>query len=421
MRRTDIREIEMAKASKKASAAKAKALSAVPEADGDRAIDLVMKLLAIPGKSGQEGAVAEFIKKQLLKAGAPKSAITTDKANSRTPIPGETGNLVFTLPGTNRGPRRMLSAHMDTVPICVGSQPVRTNNLVRSADPTTGLGADDRAGVGVTLTAALEILRQKLPHPPLTFCWFIQEEIGLQGARLIKKSMLKNPRYAFNWDGGSPFKLTIGATGGYRLDIDVYGIAAHAGGAPEWGVSAIAIASLAIADLQRGGWHGLIQKGKKVGTSNVGMVRGGEATNVVTDYVQLRAEARSHDPKFRQKIVAEIENAFKRATREVKSVTGATGSFEMRGRLDYEAFKLNENEPCVEIAKTVVRSVGGEVQLAVANGGVDANWLNKHGIPTVSLGCGQLNQHMVTEQLDLDWYRDACQIGLRIATATETL
>jgi tripeptide aminopeptidase len=61
------------------------------------------------------------------------------------------------------------------------------------------------------------------------------------------------------------------------------------------------------------------------------------------------------------------------------------------------------------------------VQLAVANGGVDANWLNKHGIPTVSLGCGQLNQHMVTEQLDLDWYRDACQIGLRIATATETL
>ncbi|MFT5526731.1 MAG: tripeptide aminopeptidase [Pirellulaceae bacterium] len=416
-------EFKVAKASKKRTGAKAVNSAQVREVDlqvdEKLAVDLVMDLLAIPGKSGQEGAVAEFIKQQLLRAGVPQSAIATDKANSRTPINGETGNLVLTLPGTIRGPRRMLSAHMDTVPICVGCKPVRTKNLVRSADPTTGLGADDRAGVGVILTAALEIVRRGLPHPPLTFCWFIQEEIGLQGARLINKSMLKNPQYAFNWDGGSPCKLTIGATGGYRLDIDVRGIASHAGGAPEWGVSAISIASLAIADLQRNGWHGLIQKGKNLGTSNVGMISGGEATNVVTDYVQLRAEARSHNPKFRQKIVAEIENAFKLAAKEVKSITGATGTAEIRGRLDYEAFKLSENEPCVEIAKTAVNSVGGEVQLAVANGGLDANWLNRHGIPTVSLGCGQMNQHMVTEFLDLDWYKEACRIGLRVATATE--
>ena len=96
------------------------------------------------------------------------------------------------------------------------------------------------------LNSALEILMRGLPHPPLTFCWFVQEEVGLHGSRQVKKSMLGKPRLAFNWDGGSPYKLTIGATGSYRLAIEVEGLAAHAGMAPESGVSAIAIASLAI-------------------------------------------------------------------------------------------------------------------------------------------------------------------------------
>ena len=82
--------------------------------------------------------------------------------------------------------------------------------MVVSGDPTTGLGADDRAGVAVVLHAALEILRRKLPHPPLTFCWTVQEEVGLQGAKMMGKSRLGGPRMAFNWDGGAPEKLTVG-------------------------------------------------------------------------------------------------------------------------------------------------------------------------------------------------------------------
>jgi tripeptide aminopeptidase len=147
----------------------------------------------------------------------------------------------------------MLSAHLDTVPICVGSRPRMQGGLVRSENPETGLGADDRAGVAVLLHTATEILRRKLDHPPLTFCWFIQEEIGLHGARCVNKNLLGRPKMAFNWDGGAPTKLTIGATGGYRMSLEVRGIASHAGGAPEWGISAITIASLAIADLHRRG------------------------------------------------------------------------------------------------------------------------------------------------------------------------
>ena len=387
------------------------------KAQENAAIKRVLAVMAIPGKSGDELGVANFIRNELLAAGAKPSHIVTDTAHKKTPIKGNTGNLIYHMPGTVKAPRRMLMAHMDTVPICVGSKPKRNGKMVRSADKKTGLGADDRAGVATTLTAATEILRRDLPRPPLTFLWTVQEEIGLHGARLLNLAKLKKPQMAFNWDGGAPHKLTIGATGGYRMEINIHGKASHAGNAPAAGVSAIAIAALAIADLHENGWHGHIQKGKKLGTSNVGVIEGGAATNVVTDLVTLRAEARSHDSAFRKKIVAEIEKAFVRAAKKVRSTDGDVGSIEFDGRLDYESFALPTNSPGVKVAQAAVAEFGLEPQLAIANGGLDANWLSARGIPTVSLGCGQKNQHMVTEALDLDEYCMACRIALFLATA----
>jgi tripeptide aminopeptidase len=395
------------------------ALSSSPEPDLKAAFDLVMRLMAIPGVSGQENQVVEFITKKLRQAGAPAAAISTDQAHRRSPLKGEIGNLIFKLPGTLRGPRRLLMAHLDTVPLCVGCKPVRKGGFVRSADKRTGLGADDRAGAAVVLTAALEILRRKLPHPPVTFFWPIQEEVGLHGAQFASLGTLGKPQLAFNWDGGPAERVAIGATGAYRMTIRVHGLASHAGGAPEQGVSAIGIAGLAIADLQRNGWHGKIDRDGGQGTSNIGVFHGGEATNVVTPYVEIRAEARSHDPKFRRQIVRAIEEAFENAASEVKNVTGDAGRVEFETRLDYEAFRLGDQEPCVLAAESAIRGIGAEPYRIVTNGGLDANWMTAHGIPTVTLGCGQMNVHTVSEQLDLDAYEKGCRVGLKLATGTE--
>ncbi|MGB0387430.1 MAG: M20/M25/M40 family metallo-hydrolase [Ardenticatenaceae bacterium] len=385
----------------------------------ERAVDIVMRMMAIPGKTGEEGRVATFIREQLRAAGAPAEAIQTDDANLRTPVRSDTGNLILKLPGTKPGARRLLSAHMDTVPICVGSEPIIKGRTVHSASPTTGLGADDRAGATVILSAALEILERKLPHPPLTFCWFIQEETGLQGARQVSTSFLGNPGLAFNWDGGLPVKLSIGATGAYRIKVAIEGLASHAGGAPEAGVSAIAIAARAIADLDRNGWHGKVQKNGKEGTSNVGFIHGGEATNVVTDHVTLRAEARSHDPDFRKQILSEIESAFHVAVSEVKNVDGVQGKVTIDSHLAYESFQLSTDEPSVLAAEAAARAIGHTPIHAVVNGGLDANWLVVHGIPSVTLGCGQRLPHTVNETLELDDFETACRIALRLATGTE--
>ena len=376
----------------------------------------LMELLVIPGGSGRERLVSDYLRKTLLAAGASAGSLKSDSAHKRSVHGGEVGNLVLRLPGSQRAPRRMFSAHMDTVPICVGTKPVRRGHRIESASKQHGLGGDDRAGVAVLLTTALAILKFDLPHPPLTFLWTVQEETGLHGARNVRTSLLGKPRLAFNFDGGPSDRLGLGATGGYRMQIEIDGIASHAGGHPEEGVSAIAIASLATADLVNNGWHGLVEKGGKQGTSNIGVIEGGAATNVVCDRVSILAEARSHDRKFRERIVREIEKAFTRAAKQVRNVHGKQGKVSIEGRLDYEAFRIEPSDPSAVAAAAAVKAEGADAKYTIANGGLDANWLAAHGYPAVTIGCGQNKIHTVDEWLDLLEFHRARRIALRLAT-----
>ncbi len=390
------------------------------EPDARAAQKLVLELMAIPGASGQEAAVVNFIRDRLLRAGISASAVTTDKAHKRSPVRGEIGNLICKFPGTLRGPRRLLMAHVDTVPLCVGSRPRLKDGIVISGNADTALGADDRSGAAVVLSTALAIVRRKLPHPPLTFLWPVQEEIGLQGARFVTLSQLGRPQLAFNWDGGSANRVTLGATGAYRIQIKVCGIASHAGAAPEKGVSAIAIAGLAVAHLQREGWLGDVRKRAGQGTSNLGTIQGGNATNVVPDVVEIRGECRSHDPDFRREILSSIEQAFETAAAQLTNSSGQAGRVEFESIPAYESFALSPVEACVTAASEAVRSIGREPQLSISNGGLDANWLTARGVPTVTLGCGQQNAHMLTEQLVLEDFHAACRIALRLATTNSS-
>lgn len=382
----------------------------------DTAVDLVTRMMAIPGKSGGEGAIASFVVEQLKSYGIADASISFDTAHKKSHIGGEVGNLIVKLPGLPKQPRRLLMAHIDTVPLCVGCQPVRNGNVIKSKDPTTALGGDDRAGAAVVLNTIRLIQQHDLPHPPLTLLFAIQEEIGLVGARNVSISKLGQPKACFNWDGGLANLAVIGATGDDHIEVDIEGIASHAGAHPEAGVSAAAIAATAIHSLVQDGWLGLIQKGRQAGTSNIGIIQGGDATNVVMDKLHLKAEARSHNPNFRSKIVTAIRKAFEKAAKEIKNVDGKTGRITFSTRHKYESFKLDVKDPVVQTALTAMQALGLEPITRISNGGLDANWMNAHGLPTVTMGCGQHGIHTVNEELHVDEFLNACRIGLLIGT-----
>ncbi|MEM6470717.1 MAG: M20/M25/M40 family metallo-hydrolase [Planctomycetota bacterium] len=384
------------------------------EVSTDQAIDRFVKLTAIEGRSGQEAAVAEHISQILIEAGLDKRNIRFDGAETRTRLKGDCGNLIVELPGTDSDrPSTLLSAHMDTVPVCLGSRPVVEGDYVIS-DSETGLGADNRSGCCAVLTAAVERLRSGIEDlAPAKLLFTIQEEVGLEGARHLDVSSLGQIDRAINFDGGNVDKLTTGAIGGERMEIQITGLPAHAGLAPQEGISAIVIAAKAIASLDEQKWLGRVEKESGKGTSNVGVIQGGEATNVVTPELFLKAEARSHQAEFRTEIVRNIREAFEQAASQVTNDSGVTGSVTFESHVDYESFRLDDDDPSVVAAEKCLKAIGREPFRAVANGGLDANWLFRHGIHAVTIGCGQLNIHTADEKLFIPDYLDAC----RLATA----
>ncbi|HBI43261.1 MAG TPA: peptidase, partial [Planctomycetales bacterium] len=267
--------------------------------DAERAVERLMRFLAVESVTGRERAIGAEVEKALRKAGVPASAIRYDSANDRVPLPTETGNLIVQLQGTRPDlPRLLFSTHLDTVPLCAGAVPVRSKNRI-TAQGDTALGGDNRTGVACLVTLAATLLGRggitpPLQHPPLTLLFTVREESGLFGARYLAPADLGGVTMGFNVDGKGPADLTVGAVGAERWEVEIAGRAAHAGVHPEQGISATLVASLALAEAARGGWFGKIRHDGREGTANVGVFGGregkgaGEATNVVTDYAYLR-------------------------------------------------------------------------------------------------------------------------------------
>jgi len=389
--------------------------------DPTAATTLLMRLLAVEGITGQEKNIARTIQSALKEAGVAPRHIRIDDANQRIPLPTQTGNLIAELPGTTAGPRLLFMTHMDTVPLCAGAVPVRKGNrIVPKAE--TALGGDNRTGCAVLITLVASLLKKQLPHPPLTLLFTVREESGLFGARHLDPKTLKGPVMGFNFDGRSASDITIGAVGADRWEVDVVGKASHAGVYPERGVSASMVAALAMADVYDGGWFGKVVKDGREGTSNVGPIgdgdgkAAGQATNVVTDFVHIKGESRSHDPKFFREITAAYKSAFVAAGCRVADHEGRGAKVKFTSRTDYHPFRLKEDAPVVKRAIAAAKSIGREPVTRVTNGGLDANWIVKHGIPTVTLGAGQNDIHTVQEWVDVPEFLEGCRMAVALAT-----
>src|SRR5205814_10423041 len=72
--------------------------------DTQAATDRLMRFLAVEGVTGKEAAIGRELNAALQESGVPAAAIRLDDANTRIPVPTETGNLIVDLPGRGRKP-----------------------------------------------------------------------------------------------------------------------------------------------------------------------------------------------------------------------------------------------------------------------------------------------------------------------------
>ena len=394
--------------------------------DPSAATARLMRFLSVPGITGEEKLIAKEIATALKEVGVPAKAIRHDDANDRIPLPTQTGNLIVQLSGSGElknAPRKLFMTHMDTVPLCAGAKPkLSGKKIVNTAD--TALGGDNRTGCAVLVGLAAELITNKLPHPPITLLFTVREESGLFGARFLKPADLGDVKMGFNFDGRSAGDVILGAVGADRWEVEIFGKASHAGVAPERGISATMILALALADVRKDGWFGKVSRNGSEGTSNIGPVgdkhgrAAGDATNVVTDYILAKGESRSHDAKFFKEITAAYRDAFLAAASAVTDHEGEQGKVKFTARTDYYPFRLKDSAPVVKIAAAAVTAIGRTPNLRVANGGLDANWMLKHSIPTVTFGAGQNDIHTVKEWVDLTEFEAGCNLAVAVATAS---
>ena len=111
------------------------------------------------------------------------------------------------------------------------------------------------------------------------------------------------------------------------------------------------VAAVALTEAHRSGWFGKVVKPNGHGTSNVGIFGGkegkpaGDATNVVTDYVHIKGEARSPEAAFASAICKAYREAFAKAQAEVKDAGGETAEVKFDSKASYPSFNLAEDAP----------------------------------------------------------------------------
>jgi tripeptide aminopeptidase len=241
--------------------------------------------------------------------------------------------------------------------------------------------------VAALLEALRTIKEKKLGHPSLRIIFTVAEEIGLTGAKALPDKVLKAD-YGLVVDGGDIHEIINQAPSQYSLDATVIGRSAHAGIHPEEGINAIKIAGAAIAGMKLGRIY-------KETTANIGLIKGGTATNIVPEEVVIRGEARSHNTGKLKRQVEQMERALFKACRQHRA------RLKLRVERTYKSFAVEKSHKLVVLTAAVMKSARIKYVIKKTGGGSDANIFNERGIPTIIVGVGADSVHTTKENLCL--------------------
>ena len=355
------------------------------EVNRSRLVQRFVEICRADSAPFQEGAVSRIV------AGALKAlGISVWEDGAGKGVGGEVGNLIATLPG--RGPVAnsdpiLFSAHMDRVAGGIGVRPVIKGGVIQSAGDTI-LGADDAAGLAAIIEAIQLLVESGSHHVQIEIVCTIGEEVGLVGAKHLDISVLRS-RCGFVLDAdGEVGTIVNRAPTQVSIKAELFGRSAHAGIAPEKGISAIKMAAVAISQMNLG-------RIDYETTANVGYIAGGGPSNVVPERAEIRAEARSLDAAKLERQLAHMEAVlFDVATR-------FGGKVEWSARRNYEGFALDAESDPIQRARAAIVAAGLEPRLQSTGGGSDANVFNARGIPCVVLGAGFQGIHTHMERMPI--------------------
>ncbi|MGG4490137.1 M20/M25/M40 family metallo-hydrolase [Metabacillus idriensis] len=350
----------------------------------ERLVNEFLELVQIDSETKFETEMAKVLKEKFSALGVH---VVEDDT---TGVTGHgAGNLICTLEAVKDGVDPIyFTSHMDTVVPGKGIKPSIKDDYIVT-DGTTILGADDKTGLSAMLEAVRVLKENNIAHGKIEFIITAGEESGLVGAKALDGSQITAKfGYALDSDG-KVGTIIVAAPTQAKVKAAIFGKTAHAGVAPEKGVSAITIASKAIAKMPLG-------RIDQETTANIGRFEGGTQTNIVCDHVNILAEARSLVPEKMEAQVAKMKEAFESVAAEMG------GRAEVDIEVMYPGFKFGEGDHVVEVAKKAAAAIGRTSELQTSGGGSDANVIAGFDIPTVNLAVGYEDIHTTNEKMPIE-------------------
>ena len=313
--------------------------------NNERLLNEFLELVQIDSETKYETEIARVLKQKFTDLGLD---VFEDDTTAETGHGA--GNLICTLNGTKDGVDTIyFTSHMDTVVPANGVKPSIKDGYVVT-DGTTILGADDKAGLAVMLETIRVLKEQSIPHGTIQFIITVGEESGLVGAKVLDPSLVK-AKYGYALDSdGKVGNIIVAAPTQAKVAAVIHGKTAHAGVAPEKGVSAITIAAKAVSRMPLG-------RIDEETTANIGRFQGGTQTNIVCDRVEILAEARSLIPEKMEAQVGKMKEAFESAAQEMG------GKADVEIQVMYPGFKFGEGDLVVELARKAAAKIGRSCEL----------------------------------------------------------
>ena len=354
------------------------------------------RLCEIPSITGDERAIQDAIANELREMGWE---VTEDDAAG--PARAGAGNLMVRVPpaggeGDGEKPWTMFAAHVDTVPHEGPIEVVERDGVFLSAGDTI-LGADNKAAVTVLMEMAALWAEGDGPAAGVELLFTVAEEQGLRGAHAYDISSLRADT-GFVLDHATPIGEIITAAPTYKkLIADFRGVEAHAGLVPEAGRNAIAAAAAAIAAMKLG-------RIDDETTSNVGLIEGGSAPNVVAGSCRVTAEARAIEPGRAEAVIMEMVEACQWAAGEHRCDVDVEISENFRG------YRVKQSSKALAIARAALEGCGVEPIERSTGGGSDANAFRVRGFDALLLANGTKANHTTDESVS----REALELMLRV-------
>lgn len=345
-----------------------------------------LEFVQIPVESRNERQLADNVIAKLQVLGLEVREDETAKI-----VNGNTGNIYGLLKGDSALEPIMFSAHLDRVKNNGAITPtVDTEAGVIKADGQTILASDDVSGICVILESLRQVVASGTRHGDIEVALSVCEEAGVLGAKHFDFAQFKSKKaYVFDAPGRIG-KMVLQAPSKAKITYKVHGLSAHAGNEPEKGINAAKAAAALVMEIPD-------SRITPFTTANVSTIlAGGKTTNVVCDYAEVMAEARSTDAAEFAKVLQDFQTPIAAIEDKYKV------KIECNVEVLYHTFKVEKTEEIVKIAETAMAKLGIEPNYARGGGGMDGNHFNEHGIKAIGIAPGYFKNHTKDEFIHIN-------------------